>query len=189
MNMNIKAVVGLLLLLGVVVLGGKWTSVPIESPLLAQSETASLTKRVIGPVATVGESESEIQFLARVDTGAKTCSLHALEKTVLGGSKYMEENVGKRVCFRVENRNGETEWLERSIAEVRKIRTSEGEETRYLVPLVLTCDGVEREVLVTLNDRSRMRYTMLLGRNYLSGHFLVDVTREEQAPELLAAGL
>lgn len=188
MNIHLKAVVGLLLLLAIVGLGGKFTSVPIESTLMAQSEIESSAKRVLGPVVAVSEAETEMQFIARVDTGAKTCSLHAAEKEVIDGSKYMEDNVGKTVRFRVENRQGETQWIERSIAEVRKIRTSEGEEMRYMVPMQLTVDGVQREVLTSLNDRSRMTYTMLLGRNLLAGHFIVDVTGADEV-DLLASGL
>lgn len=189
MNTNLKSVFGLLLLLVTVVVGGKLTSVPIESTLMAQSESDGAAKRVLGPVAKVSEGESALQFLARVDTGAATCSLHAAEKHVIDGLKYMEENLGKLVRFRVENRQGETEWLERPIAEVRKIRTSEGEETRYLVPMKLAVESVEREVLVSLNDRSQMSYTMLLGRNFLAGEFVVDVTGADEGPDLLASGL
>ena len=186
MNINIKAVLGLLLLLITVGMGGKYTSVPIEGEAMASPELRPTSKRVLGPVVTVSEDESDIQFLARVDTGAKTCSLHTGEKQVLDANEYMEENVGKTIRFRIDNRQGDSQWIERKIAEVRKIRTSEGEEMRYLVPMTLTVDGVERKVLTSLNDRSRMTYTMLLGRNFLEGRFLVDVTRSD---DLLASGL
>jgi len=189
MNMNAKAVVGLLLLLAISVLGGKLTSVLLKSTLMAQSDSDNAARRILGAVATVGEAESEMQFLARVDTGAAICSLHAAEKKVIDGLKYMEDNLGKIVRFRIENRDGKSQWLERPIAEVRKIRTSEGEETRYLVPMALTVESVEREVLVSLNDRSQMSYTMLLGRNFLAGEFVVDVTRADDGPELFAGGL
>ena len=54
--------------------------------------------------------------------------------------------------------------------------------------MTLIVEEVEREVLVSLNDRSRMSYTMLLGRNFLDGQFLVDVTGGDDARELLARG-
>jgi len=189
MNLNARAVVGLLLLLAFAGLGGKFTSVPIASTLLAQSESEKVAKRILGPVATIGEGETDIQFLARVDTGATTCSLHAAEKRVIDGSKYMEDNLGKTIRFRIENRTGESKWLRRTIVEIRKIRTSEGEETRYLVPMTLLCNDVQREVLVSLNDRSRMSYAMLLGRNFLAGEFVVDVTDAEKSLDLLASEL
>lgn len=185
----VKAALGLLLLLIAIGAGSKMTSAPAENEARAQGELNIPSKRVLGPVVTVSESESAIPFIARVDTGAKTTSLHAEEKQVVGASKFMEDNVGKKIRFRIVNRDGQTQWLERTIAEVRKIRTSEGEETRYLVPMKLSVDGIERQVLVSLNNRSRMTYTMLLGRNFLAGHFLVDVTGADEAQGLLAGGL
>lgn len=188
MDINFKAVAGLLALLASAVLLGKLTSVPMESTLMAQSHIDDSPQRVLGSVARVNEAESTLQFLARVDTGARTCSLHTAEKNVINGSEFMEDNLGKQVRFRIENRRGESQWIERTIADVREIRTSEGEEVRYLVPMTLTVDEVEREVLVSLNDRSRMSYSMLLGRNFLDGQFLVDVTGADDARELLARG-
>ncbi len=184
-----KKVAGLFLLLAIVAVGGKWLSLPSSATLMAQSESRDSTRRVLGSVATVSEAETNMQFVARVDTGARTCSLHTSEKQILGGAEYMEHNLGKTIRFRVENRQGESQWLERPIAEVRLITTSEGEETRYLVPMLFTVDNVEREVLVSLNDRSRMSYSMLLGRNFLAGYFVVDVTGADDGPALLARGL
>lgn len=189
MKINVKVIAGLLLFLAIAVVSGRLARVSIEGTLMAQNKNGSSARRVLGPVVAVDEEETEIQFLARVDTGAKTCSLHTVEKKVIDGSQFMEDNVGKLLRFRIENRQGVSKWLERIIAEVRKIRTSEGEETRYLVPLALKCNNVEREVLVSLNDRSRMSYPMLLGRNFLAGAFVVDVAREGDEPVLLENGL
>lgn len=185
MSINYKAIAGLLLLIALVAFSGRQANLSGEGTLMAQSEVAAQPLRVLGPIATVGEAETEMQFLARVDTGARTCSIHAAEKQVTGGSKYMEENLGKIVRFRVSNRQGDSQWIERPIAEVRKIRTSEGEETRYLVAMTLQCNEVEREVLVSLNDRSQMTYNMLLGRNFLENRFVVDVTGADDIQELL----
>lgn len=150
-----------------------------SSPYFPDPSVVSLgetTRRLVGPVALVWEGESGLPFKARVDTGAQRCSLHVAEWEIPNEAATMVENVGKTIRFRLENRCGKTWWLERPIAEVALIRTSEREELRYMVPLLLSLHGVEREVLVSLNDRSEMQYAMLVGRNYLSGQFVVDVT-------------
>ncbi len=134
------------------------------------------TRRLVGPVALVLEGESGLAFRARVDTGAERCSLHVAEWEIGDPAPTMAENVGKSIRFRLENRCGHSWWLERQIAEVALVRTAEREELRYMVPLQLCLHGVERKVLVSLNDRSEMRYPMLVGRNYLAGEFVVDVT-------------
>jgi hypothetical protein len=133
------------------------------------------TRRLVGPVALVLEGESGLAFRARVDTGAERCSLHVAEWEIRDPAPEMAENVGKTIRFRLENRCGKSWWLERQIAEVALVRTSEREELRYMVPLKLCLHGVQREVLVSLNDRSEMQYAMLVGRNYLAGQFVVDV--------------
>ena len=148
--------------------------------------TVGVSKRVIGPVATVQLQDHELAFAARVDTGARRCSLHADAWEVVDGSATMAENVGKTIRFRVANHRGDTSWISRRIAEVALVRTSEKAELRYLVPLTLECEGARREVLVSLNDRSKMTYAMLLGRNFLTGRFIVDVEQGHAGEELLA---
>ena len=132
-------------------------------------------KLVIGPTAVVEETESDLIFPARVDTGATTSSLHVEEAKVVDEASKMTENVGKKIRFRIKNHRGESEWLERRIAEISVIKTSEQEETRYKVPVTLNCLDVKKRVLVSLNDRSHMTYPVLLGRNFLQGDFVVDV--------------
>lgn len=148
---------------------------------------------ILGPTADVSLIDFEVGdepmfFLSRVDTGAKTCSLHADSWTIEDASDVMEENLGKTIRFQISNRQGESQWLERTIEEVAIVRTSEREEKRYKIPMTLTVEGIERTVLVSLNDRSAMSYAMLLGRNFLDGRFLVDVTGADAEDELLASG-
>ncbi len=139
------------------------------------SKESSNEKQVIGPTAIVEEVESDLTFPARVDTGATTSSLHVEDCKIEDEASQMAENVGKMIRFRIKNHRGESEWLERKIAEICVIKTSEREETRYKVPVTLNCLNVKKRVLVSLNDRSHMAYPILLGRNFLQGDFVVDV--------------
>jgi hypothetical protein len=43
------------------------------------------------------------------------------------------------------------------------------------VMLPLEWNGVKKDVLVTINDRTDMDYPLLIGRNFLRGDFVVDV--------------
>ena len=152
-----------------------------SSPVVDEPAEEKEEKHVIGPLATIAEVDSSMNFLARVDTGAKTSSVHATAWTVLEGSSQMDANIGKTIRFLLDNKKGEATWLEKTIANVAHIQTSEGAETRYLVPLKIDHQGQENQVLVTLNDRSHMRYPMLLGRNFLSGKYIVDVEESDEA--------
>jgi hypothetical protein len=46
------------------------------------------------------------------------------------------------------------------------------------VRLTLSCQGIEKDTLVSLNDRSEMQYPLLLGRDFLSDDFAADVSRD-----------
>jgi hypothetical protein len=48
---------------------------------------------------------------------------------------------------------------------------------RPRVTLELELGGVAKRVRVSLRDRSRMDYKLLVGRDFLAGDFLVDVDR------------
>jgi hypothetical protein len=146
----------------------------------AQEQVASVTprvveKRIIGPTTIVAEANSSLDFKARVDTGAMTTSVHVEEWAIEDESEKMEENLGKQIRFRMKNHKDESQWLESRIEEIGVIRTSEQQEARYKVQLTLCWNDVKKQVLVTLNDRSHMKYPMLLGRNFLEGDFVVDV--------------
>jgi hypothetical protein len=157
---------------------------------VAQEEVASVTpriaeKRIIGPTTMVAEAHSALDFHARVDTGAMTSSVHVEEWAIEDESTKMEENLGKKIRFRMKNHKGESEWLDSRIEEIGVVKTSEQQESRYKVQLTLCWNDMKKQVLVTLNDRSHMRYPMLLGRNFLEGDFVVDVgLHNEMAPEV-----
>ena len=138
-------------------------------------------KQVIGATAVVYESSSRIGFPARIDTGAKTCSLHIEEVVIENEDENMRKNLDKPARIRVLNERGKSVWIDTTIAETVKVKTSEESERRYKVWLRLEYAGVEKLVHVTLNDRSKMEYPLLVGRNFLHGTFVVDV---EQEPKL-----
>ncbi len=131
-------------------------------------------KHVIGATATLQEKQSKLSFHARVDTGATTCSIHVVKMELDDEAEQKRDNVGKLLRFKVSNRKDEA-WLVAKIEDHAVITTSDHEEYRYKVLLTLRWKEVAKEVLVTLNDRKKMKYPLLLGRNFLRGDFLVDV--------------
>lgn len=156
------------------------TSCLLTHVLSAQEQVASVTprtaeKRIIGPTTIVAEANSDLNFKARVDTGATTTSVHVEEWAIEDESEKMEENVGKKIRFRMKNHKGESQWLDSRVEEIALVKTSKLQETRYKVRLTLVWNDVTKHLLVTLNDRSHMEYPMLLGRNFLEGDFVVDV--------------
>lgn len=132
-------------------------------------------KRIIGSTALIQEAVSGFVFTARVDTGAKSCSLHVEDVKIEGEADRMLDNIGKTIRFLLRDENDKTLYISTKIKKVVRIRNASGVERRYKVPLTLIWKDMKKEVLVTLNDRGKMEFPLLIGRNFLKDDFLVDV--------------
>jgi hypothetical protein len=132
--------------------------------------SADAHKQIVGATEVIEIQPMKLQFKARIDTGAKTSSIHAEDIEIdLNGDAQ-----GKPIAFMLINKQGESQMIHSHVARLIKVKTSEGSETRYAVPLVIDWKNTSKTVLVTLNDRKHMRYGLLLGRNWLQGDFMVD---------------
>jgi hypothetical protein len=144
--------------------------------LFGASVLADSPKQIIGAIEIIEVEPSKFRVRARVDTGAQTSSIHAenIEIDASGDAR------GKPIAFRLVNLQGQSQRVEAHVAKQILVRTSEGSERRYAVPLTLTWQHHSKTVLVTLNDRSGMRHRLLLGRNWLRGDFIVDVELNDE---------
>ncbi|MEN0111854.1 MAG: RimK/LysX family protein [Planctomycetota bacterium] len=162
-------------------LGGLALSAPAAAALGLYAQQARYRPpiQVLGPVATVTEAVSGVDFAARVDTGAAVTSLHCGPGDFLidGADADPTLNVSKPARLRVHNCRGESVWIDTRVTDYVEVRSANGAEHRYRIRLPLRCRGVQRWAIVNLKDRSRMTYRLLLGRDFLAGRFLVDVSR------------
>lgn len=108
---------------------------------------------------------------ARIDTGAATSSLDARNLTVKG--KTVEFNLpqqygGRRISL--------------PLYKVKTIKSSESKEVRPVV-MVEMCIGSRRvRTRVNLNDRSNVKYPLLIGRNTLAHDFVIECSTSFCAP-------
>ena len=144
--------------------------------LVSINVDADSHKRIVGATEVVFIEEVNLSFKARVDTGAKTSSIHAenIEVDASGDPR------GKPISFYLLTKEGLSGKVETRVSSVIKVRTSEMSEHRYVVPLLMKWNDSKKTVLVTLNDRSKMEYRLLLGRNWLHGDFIVDVDKNNE---------
>jgi len=133
-------------------------------------------KQVVGATEVIFIEDANLSFKARVDTGAKTSSIHAegIEVDLSGDPR------GKSISFYLVTKEGQSRKIESRVDSIVKVRTSAQSEHRYVVPLVMKWNSSKKTVLVTLNDRSSMEYRLLLGRNWLRGDFVVDVDKNNE---------
>jgi hypothetical protein len=142
----------------------------VISPVFLGAQADS-HKQVVGATEIVRVEEANLSFKARVDTGAQTSSIHAVEIVVDSSSNPK----GKPITFYLVNKKGQSSNIESIVDSVVTVNTSEGSERRYKIPLTFVTNYSSKTILVTLNDRNKMKYGLLLGRNWLQGDFLVDV--------------
>ncbi|MGO2356482.1 MAG: ATP-dependent zinc protease family protein [Marinomonas foliarum] len=109
---------------------------------------------------------------ARVDSGAKTSSMHAIN------IKRFTRNDEHWVRFEVhplqKNRKA-TVHCEAQLVDQRVIKSSSGDkESRPVIRVPLTLGNKTWEAEVTLTNRDTMGYRMLLGREAMNGRVLID---------------
>jgi ribosomal protein S6--L-glutamate ligase len=112
---------------------------------------------------------------AKVDTGARTSTLHAIDVTPV------TEAGRKRLRFRVLPQQERRDISVACVADLldqRTVSSSTGQrELRWVIRTPLRIDGLEWPIELTLTDRGAMQFRMLLGRTALAGRFIVDPTR------------
>ncbi len=109
---------------------------------------------------------------ARVDSGAKTSSIHAfnIQKFRRGGEGWVSFEVHP-----LQNDRRTVVRCERPIVDKRVVKSSSGiAETRYVVSTAIKAGAESWDIELTLANRDSMGYRMLLGREAMSGRMLVD---------------
>jgi hypothetical protein len=113
---------------------------------------------------------------AKVDTGARTSTLHVDALNVLAeladGSALVELTLTpdrRRPEQRVQARA-------RVLRRIRVVDSGGHAEVRPVIETEMVLGPVRKRILVTLTDRSNMLFRMILGRKALEGDFRVDVT-------------
>ncbi|WP_051216086.1 ATP-dependent zinc protease family protein [Ferrimonas futtsuensis] len=133
--------------------------------------SGAMAKELVAAVERVHLGPGAIDFMARVDTGAAISSLHATDVRLLQSGNQQQ------VRFVTENHLGEQLTLTLPVVDTMRVRSAQGSERRYVVLLPVGFRGTQRAIKVNLKNRGHMAYRLLLGRNWLSGYYLVDVDR------------
>ena len=129
---------------------------------------------IVGDVEHVLVGEEQIMLPARIDTGAKTSSLDITDLA------FFERDGERWVQFAVAAPGAtEPQLMQRPFErKVRIKRHGEESQPRPVVRLLISMGDLSREVEVSLTNRSGFRYPVLIGRNFLDGHAVVDVSRK-----------
>lgn len=153
-------------------------SQPIPEPIIIEPEVRTVTvpppdwKPLIGRVEWIEIPAFEFRVEARVDSGARTNSLHA-ENIV-----ERHENGVTYVDFDIrDDENQERRVSSMVIHEISIVRPIGPPQKRYVIQEEVRIGERSFTVQINLNDRSNLTYRFLVGRNLLMGHYLIDVSQ------------
>lgn len=141
-------------------------------PVLFPSGKVNAGERItIGEVEDVILIPWRVKLPARIDTGAATSSLDARELKV-------KNNIAE---FKLPKKYGGL-LLRLPVVEWQNIRSADFKERRPIVEITLCMGPKLIRTQVTLNDRSSVRYPLIVGRNILKDNFVVDCMHSHCLP-------
>jgi hypothetical protein len=103
---------------------------------------------------------------SRIDTGATNSSLHCSDIEEIDNNFVRFKALGKYT-------------FTKPISKIKDVKSSNGiSHKRFFIKTEILILGKIYVSELSLNDRSNMKYTFLLGRDILIQNFLVDVNKE-----------
>jgi len=142
---------------------------------------SALKPKIYGWKEWVWVIKPEVILRAKLDTGARTCSVHAtnIEEVEIDGKKWVKFTVSDPV-----NDKASRIRYKAPLVRVSKIKNDAGGiDERFVV--ALTFQIGERKLVgeFNLNDRSKMTCAMLIGRNILEEIGYVDSAKTDLHPK------
>jgi hypothetical protein len=146
----------------------------------AQSITGEDTI-VIGWLEKVYLPEYDFALRGKIDTGAKTSSLHATDMEFV----HVEGKPPRsRIRFITVDTKGNRRRMETDV--VRHVRIKKSSllsdnpvtEARVEIELDICLGGRTKRIKINLSDRKGMNYRLILGREALQGDYVVDVSQK-----------
>jgi hypothetical protein len=150
---------------------------PIVVPAPAQVVVTQNLDFVLGEVEKVRLDAIDQSFDARIDTGAVTSSLNAVD------IEEFERNGEQWVRFHLDNNRAkvdEQQWIEAPVIRFVKIRqsTTNEVERRAVIELWIKLGKIHEKAQFTLADRSQMSHPVLIGREFIRDIAVVDVSKK-----------
>ncbi len=134
-------------------------------------------KLLLGRYEWIHLPDQSLVIPARVDSGANTSSLHAVNLV------EFERDGSTWVRFETHYQPEEGATPQKTLIEaplLRRVRIlqASGSESRPVISLPIRLGSLSQETEFTLTDRGDMRFPALLGRRFMMDVALIDVSRE-----------
>lgn len=140
---------------------------------LAHGSSRDPGKVIAGWVEKISLVEQPLVLKAKLDTGAKTSSIHAIniEPFMREGDRWVKFDL------LLDDVDDKQHTLHMEKPKVRRVRIKDHDgvdDRRAVVELEICFDGRKHVTEFTLADRSEYIYDVLLGREFLQGIAVVD---------------
>lgn len=131
--------------------------------------------KILGPFEQIGFPAFGLEDVtAKIDTGAFTGALHC--------TKIEEADTAEGKVLHFSPFDHPELTITTAEYVIKQVKSSNGErQRRYFIKTMISLQGQEYKILLSLADRSEMKWPVLIGRRFLRhNHFLVDVRKVNQ---------
>ncbi|MDD2291763.1 MAG: RimK/LysX family protein [Aliarcobacter sp.] len=131
-------------------------------------------KKIIGRREIISILDLELFDLdAKVDTGADSNSLHC-DDIFIDDEKFVNFTLLDEIHPAYHGKK-----MKVPLYKLKRVKSSNGTvQLRASIKVDILFFGKKYKTVISLTDRSDMKYPMLIGRKFLSERFLVDVSQE-----------
>ncbi|WP_458700876.1 ATP-dependent zinc protease [Sulfurospirillum sp. 1307] len=132
-----------------------------------------MNKKIIGSVESIDLLDLDLFDLdAKIDTGADSSALHCDDIHVDEANNIVSFRLLDKVHPSYHNKK-----MSFNIYKMKKVKSSNGKsELRPSIKVNANFFDKKYPIILSLTDRSDMKYPMLIGRKFLAKRFLVDVS-------------
>ena len=138
-----------------------------------------INKKIVGRKEIISILDLELFDLdAKIDTGADSNALHC--------DNIVIENEMVHFCLLDEiHESYHGKRISLPLHKVKKVKSSNGEiQLRPSIKVTVEFMGKRYKSIISLTNRSDMKFPMLVGRRFLANRFLVDVSKEYMSKEI-----
>jgi len=133
------------------------------------------TRTILGGVENVYLDPPGLEFSARIDTGAQTSSLNAIDVVEFerDGKPFVRFSI-------IHPQTGEMIELTRRLRRYVRVKERGDRESqrRPVVKMRVVLADIDEQINFTLVDRGRLKHQVLIGRNLLRDLAIVDVSKK-----------
>jgi hypothetical protein len=156
-------------------LAGNFFSYREEITFQNREPASTEDSKLIGNLEEVHFGENkDLQFNAKIDTGAESSSIHA--ENIKTFTKFENGQAVLYVRFQTRDENFQTRIYTRPVVKVAEVKSALGTSQRFFIREKIWIGNAYHYVNVNLADRSHLKRKFLVGKNILDEGYLVNTS-------------